>query len=83
MSHFKPLKTTINQIASNKTIIIEGERKVNCGKNRIKEFITTKQPTQKILEGILWIEEKDKHDRPQVYRKETTLKQIRNSNKRN
>lgn len=53
MIHLKPLKTTINQIASNKTIIIEEERKVDCDKNRIKEFITTKQPTQKILEGTL------------------------------
>lgn len=74
MIHFKPLKTTINQTVSNKTNIIEGERKVNCDKNRIKEFITTKQPTQKILEGILWIEEKDKHDHKSIEKKQQLSK---------
>lgn len=74
MIHLKPLKTTINQIASNKTIIIEEERKVDCDKNRIKEFITTKQPTQKILEGTLWIEEKNKHGHKSIEKKQQLSK---------
>lgn len=42
-------------------ITIKGEIQTSHNKNRLMEYITTKPVPQRILEGILYIEEKDKH----------------------
>jgi hypothetical protein len=41
---------------------IDGGIKVICDKQKLKWYITTKPPQQKILQGILHIENKNKHN---------------------
>jgi hypothetical protein len=39
----------------------EGEIKIIHGKQKLKQYMTTKPPLQKIMKGILHTEDEDKH----------------------
>jgi hypothetical protein len=56
---FQPLKESKCQLRS-LYIIIKGEIKTFHNKQKLQEFIITKPALQKILKGIIYIEEEDK-----------------------